>query len=452
MQHAIYFDTADHQLAARGLSLRIRRVGEEHIQTTKASNGRSAGLFSRQEWEIPVKNDKPVLDGNTPVTHILGGEVANIAPLFKVDVERRIWSIHQNDAAMEVVLDRGAAIVGERLAPICEIELELKSGTASALFAYAHKLDAIAPVRLGVLSKSERGYRLLRAAPGAIKAETVVLGGGMTTAQAFVHIAHSCLRQYRLNEDLLLSGRDAEALHQARVALRRLRSAISLFKKMLADDRLDHFRDELRWLACILGEARNLDVLLAQVDPGEVQSRIESARDCAYADVETALASPRVRSLLLGMAEWLEDGNWRTMPATLALSETPSDRFASDALARLRKQIKKQGRTLADSNDETRHEVRKIAKKLRYASEFFATLYPHPRQQRRQGRFVAALEDLQDQLGAINDRVTAHAILSELGIAEYEYSIENNIKNNKSKILNLAENANNYLVDLKKFW
>ncbi len=105
----------------------------------------------------------------------------------------------------------------------------------------------------------------------------------MTAAKAFQHIVQTCVRQFRLNENLLSDGRQPEALHQVRIALRRLRSAFSIFRAMLDQDVSPGLRDELRWLASELGEARNLDVLLARSQPGPLHDRLETARVAAYA-------------------------------------------------------------------------------------------------------------------------------------------------------------------------
>src|SRR3546814_1840724 len=121
------------------------------------------------------------------------------------------------------------------------------------------------------------------------KAEPVALAGDMATAQAFQHIVQNCVRQFRLNEALLLIGRDAEALHQTRVALRRLRSAFSIFRPMLGGDVKVRLGEDLRWLASELGDARNLDVLLERARPGALHDRIEVARQAAYDRVEGVL-------------------------------------------------------------------------------------------------------------------------------------------------------------------
>src|SRR3546814_12888666 len=92
-----------------------------------------------------------------------------------------------------------------------------------------------------------------------VKAELVKLAAGMTAADAFRHIAQGCVRQCRLNEALLLAGRDAGALHQVRVALRRLRSAFSIFKPVIGGYSHALLGEELRWLASELADARNIE-------------------------------------------------------------------------------------------------------------------------------------------------------------------------------------------------
>ena len=105
------------------------------------------------------------------------------------------------------MLDRGKIVAGERETPICEVELEQKSGPLSELFALARKIDAIVPVRLGVLSKGQRGYRLLAPAVVAAKAERIALDPDMNAAEAFQQIGQACLRHFRLNEQHLLKRR-----------------------------------------------------------------------------------------------------------------------------------------------------------------------------------------------------------------------------------------------------
>lgn len=304
-QSSIYFDTPDQALARAGVSLRIRKSDGKRVQTIKAAGASAAGLFARSEWERAVRNDTPVLDAKTPLPPSLGECADAIAPIFEVAIDRHSWIVAEGDATIEVVLDRGKVVAGDRQSPICEIELELKSGAPAALFAFARKLDAVAPVRLGVLTKAERGYRLAGPAPTMVKAEPVLLVDGVTPARAFAIVAQSCIRQFRLNESLLLAGGGAAALHQARVALRRLRSAFSIFRPVVGDPGAALGAD-LRWLASELGEARNLDVLLARTRPaGSLRDSIAAARASAYHRVGEVLEMPRTRHMMLDLAEWI---------------------------------------------------------------------------------------------------------------------------------------------------
>lgn len=372
-QRSIYFDTTDHRLENAGLTLRIRKTGRKRVQTVKAG-GRAAGLFARSEWEQAVRTDTPVIDDTTPIRTLLGETAAQIAPVFEVRMHRRTWIIEEGGATIELVIDRGEAVEGDRRSDICEIELELKAGDPAALFALARKIDAIAPVRLGVLTKAARGYGLVGPIVTAFKAEPVRLDRGMTAAQAFQHIAQACVRQFRLNERLLQDGRDPAALHQARVALRRLRSAFSIFKSMLDDEAGAQLREDLRWLASELGDARNLDVLLERAKPGVLHDSLHKARDEAYDLVDQALASTRARTLMLDLAQWTASGAWLAASENREVREQPARDFAGEALDRFRRKVKKGGRDLA-AEDEARHEVRKDAKKLRYAAEFFTALF-----------------------------------------------------------------------------
>ena len=451
--HAIYFDTADHALAKAGFSLRIRRAGDKRIQTIKANGTAGVGLFVRPEWEMPVSDDVPVLDHTTPLRAMLGDLADEIAPLFEVNVERLTWIVHEGDAEIELVLDGGEVISGARRDRICEIELELRQGASAPLFALARKIDAHVPLHLGVLSKSERGYRLTKRPRSSFKSGKVTLQPEMNAAEAFQHIAQTCIRQFRLNENALRTEASVEALHQARVALRRLRSAFSIFKPLFEnDEKATALREELRSLAAELGEARNLDVLVERAAPGPLRDRLQAAREKAYAQVEAALGSPRARWAMLDLVQWLLDGEWTRNAETSTRREEPARDFAEAALDRVRRKVKKDGRKVATAHDEARHTVRKDAKKLRYASEFFAALFDDKRARRRHKRFLSALESLQDDLGALNDLATAPDELRKLGL-EADVDARALLGDGRKKaLLCAAAEAHDDLCDAKRFW
>ncbi|PSS61495.1 inorganic triphosphatase [Ensifer sp. NM-2] len=451
-QRSVYFDTPDHKLRAAGFSLRIRTVDGVRTQTVKADNAKLAGLFVRPEWEFTISSDLPVLDHSTPIRSLLEDDVDALQARFDVHVERRMWLLSRDDAKIEAALDIGRVTVGDRETRFCELELELKNGSSSALFDLAQELDGFAPVRIGVLSKAARGYKLLGPAVSVFKAELVQLDKQITTAAAFQQIAQACIKQYRLNEAVLLAARDAEALHQARVSLRRLRSAFSIFKDVIADDRSEHLGSEARWLAGVLGQARDIDVLLGKTELAVLRIRLTEARDSAYDEVEATLGSQRVRAFMLGLAEWISNGPWLDAAETTDLRQVPAVDFASSALERLRKKIKRDGRAIVVVDDEERHKVRKDAKNLRYASEFFTLLFPGNRGRRRHKRFITILGELQDQLGALNDMAAGSQLLERIGLAGEPATASLIAKGNKKGLLEAAEDAYVDLVDAKRFW
>lgn len=450
-QVATYFDTPAGDLRAAGLSLRVRHAAGRHVQTLKADNGAAAGLFARPEWESDVAGDSPELGDASPLRTLLpDAALAAIRPAFCVQVTRRQWQIGYGDAAIELVADRGSVTAGDRTSPVCEIELELKTGSPAALFAVARDLGRSMSLRLGVLTKSERGHRLLDGVDGkASKATPLAMAPGSTTAESFAAIVAHCLRQFRLNEEMLRRDARPEVLHQARVALRRLRSALSIFRPVVADDEFARLREDCRWLAATLGEARDLDVLIGRCDAQPHAGRLGLARDRAYAAAMEALASERSRWLMIDLTRWAALGAWRMQPADPALPAAPAERFAAETLERLRRRVKRRGRDLAALGDEERHRVRIEAKKLRYAAGFFAGLFPGSKAARRHKAFLAALEDLQRHLGDLNDLATAPQVLARLGIEDGGGAMSDD---GHAALLAKAADAHMLLAGRKRFW
>lgn len=450
---ATYFDTPDFRLDKAGYALRIRREGENRTQTVKASASRSAGLFVRGEWEMPVHGDGPVLDDRAgPLCQMIdAATLERIAPVFFTDVDRRSGLIPQPEAGLiEFAVDAGEVRSGSRTLPLNEIELELKQGRPGELFGLARALDRLVPLRLGVQTKSERGYALAgEKAFTAVKAEPIRLDPAISTADAFQTIANSCLRQYRLNEALLLRAGTAEPLHQARVALRRLRSALSLFRPLFeSDERATQLIDELRWLAGELGAIRDIDVLLPTLEASE-RPALAALRELRFDHLRGLLDEDRARLLPLGIAEWLATGAWRAEPADVTIRDRDIVLFAGERLDRLRKRIKREGKDLAALADDARHEVRKEAKRLRYAAEFFVSLYPGRKARRRLSRFLDRLEALQDKLGSLNDIAAAPALIEQLGL---DITLPTSGKKEHKRLLEDAEDCFDALIDSKRFW
>jgi inorganic triphosphatase YgiF len=249
----VYFDTRDHRVREAGFSLRVRRSGERFVQTVKRKRGKSAGLFVRQEWEaeVPGLALDPAALQRTPLKAVLEQIAPEaLVPLIRAEVKRTAWTLDHKGHRIEIVLDEGTVRSGKASAPICELELELVAGKPRFLFDLARELGEGVPLRLGVLSKAERGYALAERRLGKnARAEPILLDPAFTEGDTFRAVAHGCLRQYRLNEIVLLAERDPNALHQARIALRRLRSALSLFRTTVSGKEYQALREEISWLA-----------------------------------------------------------------------------------------------------------------------------------------------------------------------------------------------------------
>jgi inorganic triphosphatase YgiF len=417
---SLYFDTAEGALRRAGVSLRVRRSGGRIVQAAKRKKGNAAGLFVREEWEAELARFALDLDAfrPAPVRRLLGKvDREALKPVVRTRFTRTAWQLGHLGSRIEVVLDEGTVAAGGRKAILTELELELKQGKPSALFALAEELGRAAPLRLGTMSKSERGYALAEGRLGkAAKAEPVRLDPAASEAAAFEAAAFSCLRQFRLNEIALLEGADPEALHQARVGLRRLRSAMTLFRPTLRGKDYQHLREELRWFAGRFGDARNCDILLAKdapppfADDATLRAKVGKERDKAYRRVTVALDSPRGRALMLRFALWLELGGWRSRPRAAGAVAA----LAAHQLEGQWRKVRRRGGALGTLDAETEHQLRVDVKKLRYAAEFLTDVYRVQPQAGRRSRFIAALKDLQDELGVANDARLACVIAARL--------------------------------------
>ena len=206
-----------------------------------------------------------------------------------------------------------------RSVPLCEIELELERGTSTQLFDVARELAEALSARIGVKSKSERGYDIIdnkQELPA--KAIRIDLPAAATTRDAFKIIGLTCLKQVIDNEPALIKG-DPEGVHQMRVGLRRLRAAMSLFAALLYDPQTVTIKAELKWLAGELGPAREFEVLVQRVAPMKRRRRrwrgmpslsheISEQRDAALKRAQDAVKSARFRSLTFDLTAWLQTG------------------------------------------------------------------------------------------------------------------------------------------------
>jgi CHAD domain-containing protein len=194
---------------------------------------------------------------------------------------------------------------------------------------------------------------------------------------------------------------------------------MSLFKDILQDPQMAALKDELKWLAGELGPARELEVLVARVvapvrrrhsrwqGVADLSRDLSQQRAAALARAQDAVRSARFRILTLEIAAWLEAGQWTSPQDDLIrdLGDIPIEVCAAEQLTRRFRTIRKKGKKLTKLDARARHRLRIQAKKVRYASEFFASLFPGKTASKRQSDFLSVLELTQDCLGDLNDIV-----------------------------------------------
>jgi triphosphatase len=436
-----YFDTPDLHVRRRGAALRVRQSGNDWLQALKTGGSVSGGLHRREEWE--GKTGGPSLD-LAALRSMVGPRhewskllldpafTDALAPRFTTRITRTVWELRlPHGAEVEFALDlgtieheypreRGDDKVKDSSA-ISEVEIELKSGDTAELFAFALQLLETIPLQIGSQSKAERGYAIVNPPRSTVhKAERLDLARDMTVEQGFEAIIANCLAQIHGNETGVMQGSDPESVHQMRVGLRRLRSALRLFKNVIAVPAA--LQEELQWLTGELGAARDWEVLSISTLPristaamnGEAAPLQGVAAEVARAKREqaaVAMKSTRYTKLMLSFAAWMAAREWRAHDGKANRKlDAPLRKFADEELVHDQHRMIKHGKHLQDADPQTRHKLRIAAKKTRYATEFFQSLYSS----KRVGPYVKTLTSLQDELGWLNDAAVAERLLHEL--------------------------------------
>lgn len=427
-----YFDTRDYRLRDKGLALRIRTGNKGNRQTLKAGDGAQTAILSRDEWEIALEQDRPQLAALPDRAKKLipkGVNEDDLQTVFKTTFQRRTRRISIDQpgkpATVEAMIDLGVIDDGENAQPIAEIELELLDGTPASLYKLALELQEIVPLRLETRSKSNRAFDSLTGEPPAWRRATLpTLMRSSNVDQAMAAIFKCCFEQWLANQAAAIDGRDVEGVHQMRVGLRRLRSALSIFKPLIPRNQRAWLQTGARQTANTLGPARDWDVFLddllmpiicAQPDDPELLSlsaRAKTRRASAYRSARKQLAAKPYNHFLLRFGQWLEQQDWRSARSKkqAALGATSITDFAASLLNARRDAALRLGQGFADMPAVERHQLRIALKKLRYAVEFFAPLF----EKRNVKSFVGSLKALQDDLGHLNDVTVAEELLDSI--------------------------------------
>ena len=437
---AIYLDTEDRRLARAGMAWRLRCEGRRWVQTLKA--GRSNAL-ERFEHEVvrPDASPDPSVHKGTPagdrlITLLRKARADGIEPSerFRTLVRRTTRRIRTRGALVEVAFDEGRLLSGGASLPIREIEFELVSGSPVALIGLAERWRK----RFGLIydprSKAERGDRLAdgNAYPPLCKAGLPRYDDDATASEAFAAVLDECLAQITHNAIGLVEGAAAqrvEHVHQLRVGIRRLRSALRRFQSWVPAPPSELI-EGLRALFVTLGQSRDSDVLesgvMAELAKAGAPALKLPASSVGSDPIEAVRAIETQRLLLAWIA-------WRAALPTALASPAGADALAASAsettaaagprawhhdvgrrLRRWHARLVADGKSFDDLDDAGLHALRKRIKRQRYAVEFFTPLL----RRRPLERYLVALTAIQERMGTLNDLLVARQRYQALGTPE----------------------------------
>ena len=435
---SVYWDTPEATLAKASAGLRLRREAGRWVQTLKIEQGPdSRAEFNHviaQRTVAPLPAIDPAGLPSSTALHSLGikkstqralEETVRLRPQFEVRVTRQIWTISYGESVLEIAYDQGEIFATEadaasglaarenphRHCPINELELELVSGNAAALWSLARKflLWLSGGFAIEPRSKALRGYRLLWPATDMVTKAADCNAHGFGPVLTHHLRAASHMLAHRLVQ--IPSGSDPEDIHQARVALRQIRT---LLKLLVAAGHLEPAQTLLPQCASLatqLGPVRDIDVVLENILhplrarlPSDIALKnLTSAAQRYQAALRTTitkvLAEPLAPVLLCDLAQVCH-----AMPEVpLVASRSPAD-FAKAEAERLRKRVaRREKRCRQQPSAESDHRLRLAHKALRYASPLLRDLGAP----QNLPRWAKESARAQEKLGAAQDRATA---------------------------------------------
>jgi inorganic triphosphatase YgiF len=442
--HNIYFDTPEQHLRQQRVALRLRRIGTEAspqwLQTLKTGGRSDSALSQRGEWETPVPDAHLSLKAlkASPWSEIDpdGRVFKQLTPSFTTSFDRTIWLVRRRDGSViEVALDIGHILAGDKTTPICELEFELKTGQPAALFTVAQQVARSLAVLPANKSKSERGYALAHGTLDApVPAQLPQLTPDLAVLAAAQRVLSEMFCQFTSNLNALCTSDDPELAHQARVGWRRFKSARRLFRTVLALEGMPSDQ-ELHALLTCLGALRDADVALTETLPplagaysagnaqraqtwGLMTDALTREAVLQRKAVRYALREPSVGASLLATTQWLAgltalaNTGQPAAEAKLSLS-----RWSRQRMKRLR--AKFTDAVAAMDSPESQHRARILAKRMRYGVEALHAILPH----KRAKRWVQQATRLQTDIGMARDLMQAHALVARLdidqGLAEF---------------------------------
>jgi CHAD domain-containing protein len=277
----------------------------------------------------------------------------------------------------------------------------------------------------------------------------------MACDTAFRIVAGRCLADLTANHQATCLGSTA-ALHQMRIVLTRLRTAILFFSPMVAEPERTRIAAELKWLHRQLGAVRDLDVAIERLKASDEETSAadypswQGKRKEGHRLLAQALRSVRYRRLIKRVADWIESGIWSTRKGKMAARQrtSPVAAYAARKLARWQEKLLKKSRKLKKMNAEKRHRLRLLNKKLSYSIEFLKDLYPDKRFS-KQPAALKHLRKAQKSLGRLNDDANSLSLTAVLERDGLKVSLPRLGAKREKRLIRAAGEAYRKLAALK---
>jgi CHAD domain-containing protein len=427
-----YCDTADWRLHRAGFTCRLRRVGGESADesrnelTLKAMASATEGLRTRREMTSPLSGEgtEALLAAPGPAGEALRlvAGVRPLEPLFSLAQVRQAFVLADGEGEIgEVTVDSTEVLSrgGETRHNLARVEVEVEAGAVDRAERFVGVLVAAAKLQPARVSKFEAAMALTGVRPKLLEGELGPVGvtAEMTAAEFAFAVMRKHFAVFFANEPGTRLGEDIEALHDMRVATRRLRAAMQAFRPFLSP-RLERLRDELGWVAAALGAVRDLDVQLERM----AEWRAEAGADAAALDAVEALFAARRVAARRKMLAALDSRRYDRLvtrfaavlrygpPRSHAPGRAPILAVAPDLLERRYRRLRKLGDPIRPASPAAAyHALRIEGKKLRYALEFVGPIYGE-----RATEFARRVTALQDVLGLHQDAEVAGDSLREM--------------------------------------
>ena len=410
---ASFYVSADGVLEREGLAVVVERRRRGAVQRlVRAMPAEGSIWLPGEPMPVPAETllaePRPDLDAIAAYAGLETGE----EPTALAALEGRLYRAEAGGVRVTLLAGTLHGIAAER--PIARLTL---AGGSEPVFALASALAADVALALPATSLAEEARALARGEPPRpLREGAPHLADDLTTADAFRAVVSHLTLAMVAQAPAAHAGESPVGVHQMRVALRRLRSALSQFKE-LAGSEGEAASAGLKALAACLGPARDWDVFLggrlaevAAAFPGEgriaaLREAATAEREAAYEALRAALDAPGFRLLCLSLAALAR--------APLEAPEPARD-FAARTLTRRLRRVLRHGEDLSGLPAPELHKLRLDAKRLRYAGEMFAPLFAG----RKARRFLRALAAVQEELGHLNDMAVATSLLSRLELPD----------------------------------